>query len=313
MSDINLQFTWWDIALFLLATVFWPLTLVAAIAVLWAWRRPSRPAQIVAGIALLFWAGSAVTNLLIIGHQAHDQRQYEADVASRQRKLAQSTVVGGMRLPAGTVVTREPNGGPNDVEALDLPEATVIQGVPVVGHVRFGIGALDGDLTLARDAVIGGVPCSAGAPVRFGSGSLAECRLARAALVHGIPCTGDVRLEQGVMCALSHDYIRYGSAWRAETKITDFGDLVWFHIGSLPPSMRVFGTQLPAESEVQFNHGYLASVDLRSNPVQYRGCAFDLIMISGDSVSGRAAGACSLPQAPSNIYIGLPANTVRPR
>src|SRR6202042_3380665 len=83
------------------------------------------------------------------------------------------------------------------------------------------------------------------------------------------------RLASGVVCVLSRDYPRYGIVWGAQTKVTDFGDLVWFRAGAIAPSLRVFGAPLAAGSEVEFERGHLSSVDLRSDPPRFRGCTID--------------------------------------
>ncbi len=113
----------------------------------------------------------------------------------------------------------------------------------------------------------------------------------------------------GVVCVLSRDYPRYGIVWGAQTKLTDFGDLVWFRTGTVAPSLRVFGAPLAANSEVEFEHGHLSSVDLRSDPPRFRGCTIELILVSGSSVTGQTAGACDLPtQLPGNAV--LPSTTL---
>src|SRR5581483_5389510 len=120
-------------------------------------------------------------------------------------------------------------------------------------------GIVDGTVTLAKDARIGQAFCSAATPARFAAGKLVECRLAGSSRLNGIPCSGDIDLENGVVCTLSATYKRYGYVWRPGTKVTDYGDLVWFRIGGLAPSLRVFGAPLGNGSEVQFNHGSIAS------------------------------------------------------
>jgi hypothetical protein len=111
---------------------------------------------------------------------------------------------------------------------------------------------------------------------------------------------------------LAADYLRFGVVWRAQTKLTDFGGLVWFRTGPLAPNLYVFGAPLGADSEVQFNRGRIASIDLRSNPVRFRGCAIELIMIDGGAVTGQTTGACDLPRVPPG-NVALPATTVAVR
>ncbi len=309
MSDISFTLTWWQVALWSLASAFWWLTIIAALAIVWWWRRrASWPARIVAGVATLLWGVSSVTNLLIIATQVKNQAAYESDLRSRQSTISRATTLEGMRLPAGTVVTRSDTG---DVAAVDLPAATAIGRIPVVGHAGISGGALDGEVKLARDVRIGDAACSSGASARFEAGKLTECLLAAPSTVRGVPCTGRVTLEPGIVCDLSGDYRRFGYLWRAQTKITDYGDLVWFRIGAHPPSLLVFGSPLAADTEVQFAHGTMASVDLRNTPARFRGCSIDLVLVQDRKVLGRTAGACSLPQAPNSMYVALPPAALR--
>ena len=307
MSDISFTFTWWQYALMLLAIWIWPLTALAFLAGLWWWRRrKSWPARIAVILFGVLWIGSAGTRLMAFATQVKNQADYESDLRSRQTTLTHSAVVGGIRLPAGTVVTH----GANDLSelaALDLPSATEIHGVPLVGHVALSYGDLDGTETLARDTHIGDAFCSAQGTTRFSSGKLVECRLAKPSRIHGIPCTGQLDFENGVVCTLAETYRRYDYVWRPGTRLTDYGDLVWFHIGALAPSLRVFSAPLPADSEVQFSHGLIASVDLRTSAARFRGCSFDLIMVQDGKTVGRTTGACTLPIPKGNLYVPLPA------
>src|SRR5262249_50765404 len=161
----------------------------------------------------------------ILADQAKNQADYLSDLHSRQRTLAQSTVIHGIHLPAKTVVTSN-QSDPNELAAVDLPSPTTINGIPLVGHVGFSDGDLDGTMTLAHDAHIGTAFCSAQAPVRFVSGKLVECGLAKPSPIGGIPCSGAINLENGVVCTLAATYSRYGYVWRPQTKVTDYGDLV---------------------------------------------------------------------------------------
>jgi hypothetical protein len=309
LSDISLTFTWWEISLGFLAYGFAWLTIVAALAVFWWWRRRrSWPARIVAAAATLLWCVSSATNLLTIATQVKNQNAYESDLRARQTTLSRTMTLDGMRLPAGTVVTRSDTG---DVAAVDLSAAVEIRHIPVVGHAGISSGALDGEVKLARDVRIGGAECASSASARFAVGKLAECLLAVPSTIDGIPCTGQVSLEPGVVCELSGNYRRFGYLWRRQTKITDYGDLVWFRIGSQPPSLLAFGARLPADSEVQFAHGAMASVDLRGSPARFRGCAIDLVMVQDGKVLGRTSGACSIPQAPNSMYVALPSTALR--
>jgi hypothetical protein len=308
LSDINVTITWQTIALGMLAQAFWPITVVTVLAVLWWWlRRVSWPARILAIAAVALWVVSGVAYLSMIAARARDKAAYESDLRARQSTLSHTTTIAGIRLPAGTIVTRDTMGY---VEAVDVPTATAIHNVPVIGHAGLSSGKLDGEVKLARDARIGEAVCSARETARFESGRLAECALVTPSKLHGIPCTGHVDLQSGVVCELSSDYKRFGYLWRAQTRVTDYGDLVWFRIGARPPSLLVFGSTLPADSEVQFQRGNIASVDLRTNPTHFRGCAFSLILVQNRKVLGMTTGTCDLPTS-NGMYVALPPTTLR--
>jgi len=310
MSDIGIDIPWWAIAFGLLATIFWPLTAAAAAALLWLLlRRSSIPARIAAALALLFWSASAFTNIMMLRKQAQDAADYATALRHRQTTLNRPAIVDGMHLPAGTVVTRGSTEFTTDVAAVDLPHAVAIGGIPVVGHAGVSNGKLDGEVTLAHDVRIGEASCSSTQPARFDSGALIACVLAKPSRIRGIPCAGAIDLQNGVVCTLAGDYRRYRIVWRNGTKITDYGDLVWFHIGLAAPSLLVFGAPLAADSEVQFRNGRMASVDLRSKPVSFHGCSFGLILARGSSLLGDTSGTCALPTVPPG-YVPLPAAAV---
>jgi len=310
VSDISLNFTWWEYGLLLLALWFWPLTLIELGAVLWWWkRRKSWPARIAAVLFGLLWLGSAGTHVIAFATQAKNQADYESDLRSRQTTLAHASVVSCIRLPAGTVVTHA-SDDPKELAAVDLPAATVIHGIPLVGHAGFAYGDLDGSVTLARDAQICEAFCSTNVTTRGASGKRVECRLTRTSRIRGVPCAGSIDFENGIVCTLAGTYQRYGYTWRPGTKITDYGDLVWFRIGALAPTLRVFSAPLPPDSEVQFNHGAVVSVDLRTNPGRFRGCTFDLIMLQEGKTVGRPTGTCPLPTPRGSLYFPLPATVI---
>lgn len=306
MSDIGINITPWAIAWGLLAMAFWPLTAIAASALLWLLRRrASIAARVVTVVALVLWTGSALTNVMILVSQAREAAAYRASLRARQTTLDKAAIVEGMHLPAGTVVTRGSTEFSNDVAAIDVPHAVAIGGIPIVGHAGIADGKLDGEVTLAHDVRIGQAWCSATDPARFDSGTLVECMLAQPSRIHGIPCSGSINLQNGVVCTLSGDYSRYGVVWRAQTKVTDYGDLVWFHIGDIAPSLRLFDTALNADAEVQFQNGRIASIDVRSKPVSFRGCNFDLILAQKGLLLGQTNGLCALPTVPPG-YVLLP-------
>jgi hypothetical protein len=310
VSDINIEFTWWQIVLWQLALSFWPLTAAAAVAAIWAWRRrASRVARVTAIVAIVLWAGSGVMNLLLIGARAQDAAAYSASLRARQRTLGQETTIRGIHLPRGTVVTHGDDGAQGDVVAVDLPTAVEIRGVPVIGHVGLSEGALDGDVTLERDARVGAAMCSSREGARFESGRLVACLLAEPSRIRGIPCSGSLDMRAGIVCTLASNYRRFGFAWRAQTKITDFGNLVWFRTGALAPSLRAFGSPLAPDSEVEFEHGRISSVDLRSRPARFRDCTIELLLVQGRSVTGQTSGSCDLQRVgPGNV--ALPSTTL---
>ncbi|MGC1381706.1 MAG: hypothetical protein WA814_11870 [Candidatus Baltobacteraceae bacterium] len=313
MSDINIQITWWQVGLWTLAMGFWPLTAVAAAAAYWLWRqRASRIARVVAVVAIGLWAVSAAGNIIVIADRQKNKADYEAQLRARQSTLAHPAVVAGIALPAGTVVTRGDSGLPGDIAAIDLPAATNVRGVPVVGHAGISDGALDGEVKLERDTMVQGISCSASDAVRFDAGKLISCRLTRPSRVRGVPCAGTIDMQVGLVCILGADYARFGYVWRAQTKLTDFGYMIWFHIGALPPNLYAFGMPLPPDSEVQFQHDRIASVDLRSAPRAYRGCKFDLILFQSGVLLGETSGVCNLPTVPPG-YVKLPASTISVR
>jgi hypothetical protein len=259
-------------------------------------------------VAIGLWLLSGCTNLGTILHRAQVQAQYLSDLRARQRTLATDSVVAGMRLPAGTVVTHDVYS--SDIVALDLPVATEVRGVPLKGHVGMSNGGLDGEVQLSRDARIKGIPCAAGASLRFESDKLVECELSQPSRIRGIPCEGSLALEPGIVCTLAFNYSRFGYMWRAQTKITDYGDLVWFRVGANPPSLYVLGSPLPADAEVQFTNGRIASVDVRNKPARFRGCTIGLILVSGGKVTGQAVGACTIPEARTGSDVALPSTTL---
>ena len=130
MSDIGIRITPWAIALGLLASVFWPLTLAAAGALLWLLRRrASIAARIVTAVALLLWSASGLTNIAILAEQARNAADYRASLRARQTMLHNAAVIDGMHLPAGTVVTRSDSETSSDVAAIEVPKAVTIRGI----------------------------------------------------------------------------------------------------------------------------------------------------------------------------------------
>lgn len=295
MSDISLQFPWWFDLLLLVAVAFWPLTVLAVAAAAWLWLRSSRLAvRLVTIPALVLWTVSAGLNLYGIIDNQRSRTRAAADVRSRELTLAQSTQIGDMRLPPKTVVTRRYGGGPADIQTLDLPEPADVHGIPLIGHVEFdNAGQIHGNVTLAADASIGGIPCSAKANAVVLNGSLSSCALAQPHSVNGIPCSGNLDITVGVSCTLATPYKRFGVLWAPKTLIDDspLEDKTWFTVGPTPPSLRVLGTTLPEKSSVEYVHGQLSSINLGTSLVHFAGNAINVIDVHRDVVDGEIARA----------------------
>lgn len=270
MSDISFQFPWWVDLLFLVAMAFWPLSLAAAAAAILLWLRRTRLAvRIVTIPVLVLWCVSAGVNLYgLIDNRRSDVRA-AADLRSRERTLTEPTRIAGIALPAKTVVTRRFGQGPEQIQTLDLTEPADIHGMPLIGRVEFDdAGQIHGTVTLARDAPIGGIPCSAKTGVIVLSGRLSSCTLAQPHAVHGIPCSGNLDITVGVACTLAARYERFGIAWAPQTFISDspLEGKTWFATGPIAPSLRVLGTALPQRSSVEYEHGQSpASISVRTS------------------------------------------------
>lgn len=287
------------------------MTIAALAAGIWVWsRRASRPAWVIGSVVAVLWVVSAVVNVTFEVDRVVSGHREDAAVRARQTTLARDSVISGLRLPRGTVITHTIFGS---IEALDLPSPATIDNVPLIGHVDLIGTMLQGQETLARDVVIGGIPCSASHPATFTEGKLASCVLAAPARVKGVPCAGEVDVDQGIVCTLASDYARFGYVWRAGTKLTDFQSPVWFRIGALAPSLRVVGAALGPDTEVEFEHGAVSGITLGSHPVPFRDCSIDLVIIDKASTVGRPVGACSLPSMHGSAYVALPSNALSPR
>ncbi len=281
------------LAIYALVRAFWPLTILAAIAVWFWWRRRSSvAAQIVAGLAVTVWVASAIPYFYLVGGQA----AFAARLRSRQETLRAPTVIAGIRLPAGTLVTHPTADARNEISSLDLQEEATIYGAPLTGHVDFTSGRPDGFVTLARDGSIGGIPCSANANVQLKDGNVDTCTLSRVSVVRGIPCRGDLSLsDHGIQCVLSSEYRRFGVTWRAGTQASIEGNGGSFDVMAQPPNLHVFGSPLPYRAIVQFEGGRLYGINFTINPWRFRGCTVDYIAVNYGAASGKLAGACRLP------------------
>jgi hypothetical protein len=145
---------------------------------------------------------------------------------------------------------------------------------------------------------------------RFSGGKLVDCRLAQPSRIAGIPCTATINLENGVICMLAATYQRYGYTWRPGTTVTDYGDLVWFRVGALAPSLRLFSAPLPPDTEVAFNHGAVESVNPHTDGAHFRGCTFSTIMLQGRKIVGFSSGARTLPAPAGSMYVTLPRTAI---
>ncbi len=281
------------LAIYLLVKAFWPLTILAAVAVWLSWRRPASVAvRVVAGLTVVLWLMSAVPFLYFVGGQA----AFAAQTRSRQEALRHGTVIAGIRLPARTLVTHPTAQARNEIASLDLQEEASVYGVPLTGHVDFKSGQPDGFVTLAHDALIGGVPCAADAQVQLKDGKVDTCTMSRASVVGGIPCRGEISMGNGIGCTLSSDYRRFGVMWRAGAQANIDGNDASFDVMSRPPSLYVLGSPLPSRAVVEFTGGRLYGVNFTSNPWRFKGCTITYVAVEYGSRSGKSTGACRLPR-----------------
>jgi hypothetical protein len=314
VSDISLQFPWWFNLVVLVAMAFWPLSLAAAAAAIWLWLARSRLAVRIVTIPLLIlWSVSAAVNLYgLIDNRRSDARA-AAELRSRERTLTEPTRIAGIVLPSKTVVTRRFGQGPEDIQTLDLAEPADVHGMPLIGHVEFDDARqIHGTVTLARDAPIGGIPCSAKTRVIVLSGKLSSCTLAQPHAVHGIPCSGNLDITVGVACTLAAWYERFGVVWTPQTFISDspLEGKTWFTTGPIAPSLRVLGTALPERSSVEYEHGQLSSINLGTHIVRFGGNAINMIVVRGRTVEGEIARANIDEPA---RHVALPAGAIQLR
>jgi hypothetical protein len=294
-----------------LVEAFWPLTIIAAIAVWFWWRRRSNVARcIVAGLAAVLWLSSAIPYLYLIGGEA----AFAAQTRSRQETLRDATLIAGIRLPAGTLVTHPTAQARNQIASLDLQDEASIYGIPLKGHVDFNDGQPDGFVTLARDATVGGIPCSSDAQVQLKDGRVDTCTMSRASMVRGIPCRGEVSLSDNrTQCVLSSDYRRFGVTWRAGTQASIDGGDGSFDIMSQPPNLHVLGSPLPRRAIVEFDGGRLNGINFTINPWHFRGCTISYITVEYGTASGQITGTCRLPRGrDGNVVLPPTAFTVHP-
>lgn len=255
---------------YVLIQAFWPLTIVALIALgFWFGHRSAVAARIVAGVAISLWAISAVPYFYYFGGEA----VFRAQVRSRQETLREVRTIAGIRLPAGTLVTYASKSR-DLIESIELQREASLYGVPLTGLVNFDAGRPDGYVTLARDAEIGEIPCSAQGSVQLKRGTLDTCTLSRPARIHGIPCRGEVSLSNdGVECTLASDNERFGVTWRAGTGVTVAKNEGTFDVRSRAPNLYVLGAPLPGRAIVTFEEGRLSELNFSINPWHFHGCS----------------------------------------
>lgn len=293
---------------YVLIQAFWPLTIFALIAIGFLFRyRSAIAARIVAAIAVGLWAISAVPYFYYFGGEA----VFHAQLRSRQETLREATTIAGIRLPAGTLVTYASNTR-DLIESLELQQEASVYGVPLMGSVNFDNGRPDGFVTLARDAEIGGVPCSAQENVQLKRGTLDTCTLSRPARVHEIPCRGEISLsDDSLRCILASDDQRFGVTWRAGTGATIAKNEGTFDIMARAPNLYVLGAPLPSRAIVTFEDGRLSGLNFSINPWHLRGCSLMSIEARYGAIS-EPRDKCGFPRDRSgNVVLPATAFTVR--
>jgi hypothetical protein len=295
VSDISLQFPWWFDVLLLVAAAFWPLTALAAASAIWLWRKGSRLAvRIITIPVFVLWMVSASLNVYGLIDNWRSRAHDAAELRSRQHTVTEPTRIGGIMLPPKTVVTRRYAGDPENVEALDLAEPADVHGIPLIGRVEFDeAGRIHGTVTLAHDAAIGGIPCSASSSAMVLNGKLSSCTLARPHTVNGVPCRRQLDVTVGVECTLAAHYERFGVVWPPQTFIDDspLEGKTWFTTGPAAPSLRVLGTALPEKSVVMYVNGQLSNITLGAPFIRSGGNTINVIDVNGNDVEGEIARA----------------------
>jgi len=242
------------------------------------------------------WSASAGLNLYFRISDARANAAGAAYTSAHQRTLASDAVVGGMHLPAGTVVTTD---DAFQLSSLALSKPTVLFGVPLQGTVTLRDGKLDGSQTLQHDATIDGLPCAADSDASFDDGRLTSCRLTHPAAIRGVPCRGYVDVRGGFLgCQVAQTYRRYGVTWNEGTDVRGSDDDVTFTIGPSGSSLRVYGSSLPQGSMVVYHDGAIAMIS-PSTPLHYRGCTLAHVERRNGVMTADVNGACSLPPLPN--------------
>jgi len=295
----------------LLIEAFWPLSIVAAIAGFVWWRnRQAVAARVVALLAVVLWLPSAATYFYYVGGNVANGAQ----LRMRQETLQKTTSIAGIELPAGTLVTHPSAGSRDQIESLDLNGVAAVHGIPLIGHVNFQNGQPDGFVTLAQDAAIDHVPCSASADVQLREGALDTCTLSRPARIRGIPCRGEFSPDpKDVNCELASDYRAFGVTWRAGTRASIGANSGAFAIADRAPNLYFLGSPLPRDADVEFDDGRVSQVNLTTDGGwHFRGCLIEFIMVRNDTASFPRAIGCNLPlDRDGHIAVAPTAFTVR--
>ena len=295
---------------YILIEAFWPLTIFLAVAGFVWWRnRKTWWARIVAGVAVVCWTISAAPYFYYVGGEMLNSAQQRA----RQETLRDTKVIAGIQLPAGTVVTHPSASARNEIETLELQQEASVYGIPLTGQVNFDGGRPDGFVTLARDAEIGRVPCSAKGQVQLKRGTLDSCTLSRPAQVRGIPCQDDLSLSNdGVECTLAWDYQRFGVTWRAGTGVNFTQNDGTLDIMARPPNLYVLGLPLPNRAIVYFAKGRLASMNFTTlAPWRVHGCSIGSIDVRYSAVT-EPRDRCGFPRDRfGNVVLSSTAFTIR--
>jgi hypothetical protein len=153
-------------------------------------------------LGTLRWVAFAAAALLLVPFPVaaalfvYGKISAAADAAALQRTLAHDETVAGLPLIAGSRV-RFRDRDHSGVASIDLPRATDIRGMRLVGTMTWNAstGAWSG--TLAEDRRLDGWPCRAGA-IEFGTdGVVQRCELAAAHTLLGLALPRGTHVTRG--------------------------------------------------------------------------------------------------------------------
>lgn len=215
-----MHFPWWFLPLAIL-TLAVPVTSLALIGTGIGWlisRRKGRPSAARSfawwTIAITpFWlAGAGFGGWMISGMMAED-----AERARLNYKLHEATVIDGVNIPAGVMVSLNKDG---TLRSVSLPDGVTLaaSGATWQHGVEFGARGWVSDASLAADATIQNIPCQHDQIVRFWSkDELEGCTLSRDTTVKvTIKETSGTSREQSFSC-------RGGTAF--ETALLSHGEM----------------------------------------------------------------------------------------